>query len=360
VLAEFFASSFSLATVVILGLLIIDFAFLRNPYRRPGRFVGKFRREYARAIRRSRSTVRDAEAALVHFAIPRPQRWSYVQLIRWHLAERGQWRLSLLVTVMVMTPLVASVILSIPSRHQDEWIRWTVGPSWILLWFAFLHLKLDRIATKRGCSMEYLYFAALRVLAAGARHGRKPDTATTGALAQSVENLRSGIIAYAQFGLPRYTGRDEVITHAFAIANKFSKDLNEVLRDRTKTAALIERVLKLLTAVTRQEPLRMLTDVEAASVSEDPVEKVDIPWRMLGIHLLALLIGGSLLLGLKWIGLGAEYLAFAPLAGVVYLAVKSPYALVGGAPAELREMANLGNSEVNEVPSERPVGGSRA
>ncbi|WP_159050787.1 hypothetical protein [Streptomyces sp. IMTB 1903] len=189
VLAPLYASIFSVAAVCIGGRLLADVPLLAFPVHRPGAWLRRFRAPHRRARRHVEELVQKSQASLLCLGVQPPDRWLRAVLMRWRLAERGEWWSSWVLELMALTALALGLMLAAAAESHLQALLWVLLPSWSLQWLVVLHVRLSDIAMRRGSAEASLYRAAIDVLLACGAHHRQPRAMSTVDLVRCVTRL---------------------------------------------------------------------------------------------------------------------------------------------------------------------------
>ncbi|WP_412076853.1 hypothetical protein ACLF6K_17185 [Streptomyces xanthophaeus] len=331
VLAPLYASIFSVAAVCIGGRLLADVPLLAFPVHRPGAWLRRFHAPHRRARRHVEELVQKSQASLLCLGVQPPDRWLRAVLIRWRLAERGEWWSSWVLALMAMTALTSGLMVAAAAESYLQALLWVFLPSWSLQWLVVLHVRLSDIAMRRGSAEANLYRAAVDVLLACGTHHRQPRTTSTVDLVRCVRRLRRALVCYARFGLPRCAqGRARDVAQATILDRAFAEAIDSVLADRRQLAALASRVVDLMNALARQEPLSMVGD-DGAVVDVLEGGRTFKPWRAAGVLLLAFSVCSGVALGFQSLGLESACLsAMLSVFAACAWTVMDRYGVLGG------------------------------
>ncbi|MFE2126801.1 hypothetical protein [Streptomyces amritsarensis] len=331
VLAPLYASIFSVAAVCIGGRLLADVPLLAFPVHRPGAWLRRFRAPHRRARRHVEELVQKSQASLLCLGVQPPDRWLRAVLMRWRLAERGEWWSSWVLALMALTALALGLMLAAAAESHLQALLWVLLPSWSLQWLVVLHVRLSDIAMRRGSAEASLYRAAIDVLLACGAHHRQPRAMSTVDLVRCVTRLRRALVCYARFGLPRCAqGRARDVAQATILDRAFAEAIDSVLADRRQLAALASRVVGLMNALARQEPLSLVGG-DGAVVDVLEGGRTFKSWRAAGVLLLAFSVCSGVALGFQSLGLESACLsAMLSVFAACAWTVMDRYGVLGG------------------------------
>jgi hypothetical protein len=345
-LVHFYATVSALATVVTPIAVLVGFAFVARPVRKPGRLINYFFLR-GRTEVRARALISEAEGALNGLGIRHPKKWGEAELKLWALAARGSRAVSVSLLLLSFITILTGALLTMLVRHHWDMAMEMWLPSYAFLLITMCYVQLDLIAIRRGRAPAYVQWAAVSTLVACQTHADKDgdgdttgaSSATTAQLSRNVERLSDALITYAQFGVSRKPGpRVALLAQCVGMSRRLESNFEACLRDRSHVTVLAEHIVSLIDTLGRQEPLNMVPPAESASANSISVEP-PLPWRMVLGHLMALLTGVGLVVGFKTLGLSAEYLVL--LAPLIYLVVQIPYLSTGRVPGALRHVPRL-------------------
>ncbi|MFD5933294.1 hypothetical protein [Streptomyces sp. NPDC060333] len=330
VLAPLYALIFSVAAVCIGGRLLADVPLLAFPVHRPGAWLRRFHAPHRRARRHVEELVQKSQASLLRLGVQPPDRWLRA-VLRWRLAERGEWWSSWVLALLALTALTLGLMLAAAAESHLQALLWVFLPSLSLQWLVVLHVRLSNIAVRRGSAEANLYRAAVDVLLACGTHHRQPRTTSTVDLVRCVRRLRRALVCYARFGLPRCAqGRARDVAQAMILDRAFAEAIDSVLADRRQLAALASRVVDLMNALARQEPLSLVGD-DGAVVDVLEVGRTFKSWQAAGVVFLAFSVCSGVALGFQSLGLESACLsAMLSVFAACAWTVMDRYGLLGG------------------------------
>ncbi|WP_143659174.1 hypothetical protein [Streptomyces sp. SA15] len=194
--------------------------------------------------------------------------------------------------------------------------------------------QIDNIAAKRSFAVDFLYASTIEVLAAARTHSVAHTPDSTAKLIATVEDLGDCMHRYARHAFPaaRSTVRSRLITQAAASRETLYARLNLVLTSREKIPELTSFVATVINSIQQQEPLSLPHDELFTDPVTEPSESI---WRLILGHLISLICGVGILLGIQISGIGSEYAVI--LAPILLALVAAPKIwLHKGGPATRR------------------------
>lgn len=313
---------------------------LAGGIRRRGFFLVRRNVFQQRARRRSEELYERAKRAAEEAGVEAPDCSVMDQLDAWAIAAKEQVLLGVPVALLAFAALGMGVAEALAVGVSRSAFLWGVMPAVALAVLSTLPLRLDDIALRRGHSSDLVALAAVQLLAACDRHRDHPSSETTVRLDDSVVRLNSALGLFARFGVTRSSSRRRrLIGQAAAMGMELDEALEAVYRDRLQLAALVEKVVHLLSSMKDQSIFAMVGE-EAGRRHEHEEAGRRIPWRYIAAHVMSFVIGCGLLVVVRSLDLSTELVTVVVLP-VVVLVMRIPYVLIHHQVAGLRRLPDF-------------------